>query len=813
MRSQSSSTHDPGLDLEYRKLLLAVFAMCAVTLTYEILKTITLSLQVFHNIAFVVISVTMLGLGGGGTLASWLSRRGVRPTQGPLWISAMGFAGAVLLGEIVGSRLQDVRWLIVVGIIPYVFIGLFMSLAIASNPGRVGTTYAADLAGAALGCLGAIAGLQITGRAGAVILIIAGIGFAASSALAWGTSRSRALVPLGCLIGVAVLLPFEARLFPFRPNSHKQYGMLLDDPKIETRVDWSRWGYLGRLDSVIPDKGIERFAHGKGAQIALDRGCDFRFLFASGDNWSPTIACPNKPEALEALGREILHNAPYAVTRPGPDVLNIGLGGGVDVFLALRNGARSVVGVEINPLMIEAVRDRHRGFFNDPYHDPRVSIVELDGRTFSDYTRRRFDVITLTAVDTGAGLAAGAYVLSENYLYTQEAFDAYVRLLNDDGVIYVFRTVRGMFRVLSTFVAALRRVGEKQPERHVAVFSRGDSEWWGAILSRRSLAEPQIFAMRTLLSGAGGSTTFRYVPGAGGEDEALSRYFRAVREGKEAAYLGSATFDFSPVTDDRPFFYQNERDFLKSPARREIVRIFVTVALLAGALILLPLKGLPPSRSGPSIASIGVFFAMIGVGYMLVEISLIQLFVLYLGHPTYSVSVTIFSLLVFSGLGSFVAGRVRTRERRRVVFLAIAAALLLASIALRPVLGLVTVPWLAIRCSVVVALVAPLGLLMGIPFPTVIATMTSDPGRTIPWAWAANASASVIASVLAVPLAMTLGYSHVLWLAAAAYLIALLALLGMKVRDEAGLGSKDAAPVESGPPAGPRNSSADPLIT
>jgi spermidine synthase len=812
MRSQSSSTHDPGSDLEYRKLLLAVFAICAATLTYEILKTITLSLQIFHNTAFLVISVTMLGLGGGGTLASLLSRRGVRPAPGPLWSSAMGFAGAVLLGEIVGSRLQDVRWLIVVGIIPYLFIGLFMSLAIASNPGRVGTTYAADLAGAALGCLGAIAGLQITGSAGAMILIIAGIGFAASSALAWGTSRSRALVPLGCLIGVAVLLPFEARLFPFRPNSHKHYGMLLDDPKIETRVDWSRWGYLGRLDSVIPGKGIERFAHGN-AQTVLDRGCDFRFLFASGDNWSPTIACPNKPEALEALSREFIHDAPYAVTRPGPDVLNIGLGGGVDVFLALRNGARSVVGVEINPLMIEAVRDRHRGFFNDPYHDPRVSIVELDGRTFSDYTKRRFDVITLTAVDTGAGLAAGAYVLSENFLYTQEAFDTYVRLLNDDGVIYVSRPVRQLFRLLSTFVAALRRVGEKQPERHVAVFSRGESIWWGAILSRKPLSDVQIAAVRTLLSGADRSTTFHYVPGADGGDEAMSRFFSAVGKGEEAAYLGSAAFALWPVTDDRPFFYQDERAFLTSPAGREILRILVPIVFLAGALILLPLRGLPPSRSGPSMASIGVFFTMIGVGYMLVEISLIQLFVLYLGHPAYSVSVTIFSLLVFSGLGSFVARRVRTSERRRLVFLAIAAAVLLGSIALRPILGLLTVPWLAIRCAVVVALVAPVGLLMGIPFPTVIATMTSDSGTTIPWAWATNASASVIASVLAVPLAMTLGFSRVLWLAAAAYLIAMLALVGMKVRDEAGLGSKDAAPVEGGPPAGPRNSSADPLIT
>src|SRR5690606_4088356 len=157
---------------------------------------------------------------------------------------------------------------------------------------------------------------------------------------------------------------------------------------------------------------------------AAAHGVDFRFLFASGDNWSLTMNFGDNYAYRDRIIRAAPQSSAF-MFHEQPDVLNIGLGGGIDVLVALSHGAASVEGVEINPLMIQAVEDWYPDYFDAPYADPRVNIHELDGRTFVNNTDRKFDIITLTAVDTGAGLAAGANILSENYLYTQQAFDRY----------------------------------------------------------------------------------------------------------------------------------------------------------------------------------------------------------------------------------------------------------------------------------------------------------------------------------------------------------------------------------------------------
>lgn len=756
------------------RLLLGVAMLSASMLLIELLKTIVLSLQLFHQNAFLVVSLSLVGLGGGGSLAALVARKRPAAVETLLWPSAVAFGISIVLVELASTRLTAIPVLVAINTIPYIFVGLFLSLTFLSRPQDAGRIYFFDLVGAAAGCVGLVFVLNASGSAGAVVLTASALALAGSAAIAHG-SRLRLTVSCVLLITVLGAVGVHETLFPYRPGPVKHYGRILADPQIQSRLDWSRWGFLGRLDSVAPIRGFDRLIYDVATGATRD-GCETRYLFASGDNWSYTYFCPpHAPGFLDRLARSSGHRSPYLASPPEPDVLNIGLGGGIDVFLALRNGAKTVTGVEINPMMIEAVRDKHRAFFGDPFHDPRVTIKELDGRTFVNSTKQSFDVITLTAVDTGAGLAAGANLLSENYLYTQEAFEGYFRILRPGGVIYIFRPLHELQRALTTAMAALQNLGEAHPERHAAVFHGG--AWSSALLARKPFAPETLAKLREALPAAPMNMTIDYLPGMPGGHEGLAVYFAKVAQGRGQEFLDSLAENFTPVTDDSPYFYQLERNLLTSAAGRVLLKVLLCVLGLAVLLMLVPLIGLESMERGPFITVL-VYFSAIGLGFMFVEIAMVQKLALFLGHPSYSVTTTIFSMLVFSGLGALVGVPLVERggELRKVVpFLAVCLAILGYAV-LTPALGRIAAESLAWRTAVTVALLAPGSFFMGIPLPLMIARLPRL-SPLIPWAWAANAFASVVGSVGTVMLAMVFGFTTVLLLAAIAYLVALVVML------------------------------------
>ena len=348
-----------------------------------------------------------------------------------------------------------------------------------------------------MGCLAVVELFKLTGEAGTLILTIALISIAGAALLAVAARRAGQLGASGLAVSLAVAAGTVA-LFPVYPA-------------IEKRLDWSRWGYLGRLDAVIPGRGIERFIYGGDIGRWLANGADFRFLFASGDNWSYVIDFRGIEEFKQRFVREAVASSPYHLVR-NSRVLSIGVGGSVDIFLALQCGARSVTGIEINPLMITAFKDVYGGFWAGSSRDPRVTIQELDGRTFvNDGGGDPFDVITLTAVDTGAALAAGGMVLSENYLYTREAFDQYFGRLTSDGVLFILRPRRQLLRAIVTAGASLRGLGAKSLERHFAVIGRG--EWLGALISRSPMTPERLAGITERTKAGYYSGAIQYLPG------------------------------------------------------------------------------------------------------------------------------------------------------------------------------------------------------------------------------------------------------------------------------------------------------------
>jgi hypothetical protein len=752
---------------------LAVFLLSVALLMFEILQTVTLSLQIFSSNAFLVISVALFGLGAGGSMASYLTRSGRPMPRRWLWAFCLAFACSLLVTAVLNSRAFGVVPLIAFSVGPYFCVGLFLSGVFHRWTGSAGRLYFFNLAGSAFGCVGVVWALDTIGDAGLVHFVIAFLALAAAACLALPLSR-RALALTGvAAVLVALLLPLSSTLFSYLPSPDKTYGRIARADESMSTLVWSRWSYLGRIDSVIPYGGIG-FAYFDGWVQDTDGGSQSLVLFASGDNWTTLVDFGGDDAYRQRFVREMVPSAPYAFFE-APSVLNIGVGGGVDVFLALEHGARSVVGVEIHPLMIEAIQERHSEYFDGAANDPRVEIVELDGRTFVDQSPERFDVVTLTAVDTGAGLASGAYILSESYLYTQEAFESYLELLEEGGVLFAYRPRLQLLRLLTTASAALRELGAEHPAEHMAVF--GGGPWVGALIAREPLGPER----RALLEGRLARGDFggpeRGAAGTGNEGF-LARYLEELAAGREQEFLERFALEVRPVEDDQPFFYHQERPFSSSPAGELLLTILGVVGVAAAFLIFLPLVALERSSRATRRASTLTYFFAIGLAFMLVEIALIQKLALFLGHPSHSLTVTMFTILVFSGLGSLTVDRL-PRLARGLQGAAILGVVLIAvfySVGMSPLLASLQVESLAGRVGIVVALMAPGSYLMGFPFPSMIRRLSGENRSLICWAWGFNSLASVVASIAAVIVSMNFGFSVTLQAGALCYVVAAAAL-------------------------------------
>ncbi len=756
-------------DVPLGALTAAVFFTSLAALMFQILQSVTLSLQVIHTTGFLVISLAMFGLGAGGSLASMLMRRGMTRSPGWLWAVALAGSVSMLVAGILGSRFSALEVLIPISFFPYLSVGLMLSVIFQRWPEHAGRIYCFDLLGSGIGCLGLVWALNGLGDAGLVQLLIAEFAILGALCLAIPLSR-RAIATTGAIaIGIAALAPLSDQLFIYLPSPNKTYGHILRSQKMQSTLDWSKWGFLGRLDSVIPGPGIEDYAYaGEWVRDADGIGSESRILFASGGNWATIIDFKEDDAYRARFLREAVPAAPYLFFTD-PDVLNIGVGGGIDVFLALASGARSVVGVEINPLMIEALR-RYPEFFDNPAGDSRVTILEIDGRTFVDDTKDQFDVITITAVDTGAAISAGPYILSENYLYTREALDAYLSRLTDDGVLFVYRPGADIMRVLATATASLRALGVENPQEHFAIF--GGSRWIGAIVARSPLSPERanLLSERLARGDFGGASYF--IPGL--RNVGFKPFIDAVAEGRETEYLRQRKTNHLPIFDDRPFFYNYDHDLLSGKAGQFLLGILYL--LVPGALVFIFVPLIKMQVRGGSrvwMPTLG-YVAFIGVGFMFIEVALVQKLALFLGHPAYSLTVTLFSILVFSGLGSLIVDRVAGPSVRFVTRCLIGVVLISIFYAggLQPLLERLQVPSLVGRATIAAALLAPGSMLMGMPFPSMVRRLGRDRRSLISWTWAVNGFASVIASIVAVMISMKWGFASTLLAGSLCYLLA-----------------------------------------
>lgn len=475
-----------------------------------------------------------------------------------------------------------------------------------------------------------------------------------------------------------------------------------------------------------------------------------------------------------------------------PAILIIGSGAGREVLDGLRRKARAITCVEINPIVQDLVSRRMNDFWGGLFRQPAVKLVTEEGRSFINRSQERYDVIIASHSISNAAAATGMLNLSENYVLTREAFQEYLAHLSPGGVLFITWPETQMPRLLATAREALLRSGIQRPGQHFYLFrvqEKAGAPMVAMVISQSAFLPGMIRRMEAYRKGmlpVYPENTLLYAPFS---DRQTSRY---------GALLGQPGTRIAPATDDRPFFHQpvswNALEWAdwrlmfsgqaipegKSIAEMTLGFVFLFACLISLLLILLPLRwGAGAGLHIPGKWRFLLYFAALGLGFIMAEMALIQWFTLYLGQPVLSLSTILAGILFFSGAGSFVSGRIALNGRRfSVRYIPLLVGMLLGAAFLAPILFEASIGWaLPWRISLTMAFLAPLGLMLGMPFPTGIRLVNTISPAFIPWAWGINSFFTVIGSVFALILGMVVGFKLVIVVAAGCYGVAGIALM------------------------------------
>ena len=787
------------LKTQERTLLLGIGLSSFAALLLELGLTRLFSVVLFYHFAFLAISIALLGLGAGGVFA-YLGRARLAKVATRTLAANLCCANAIAIPAVLEIVLHvpvslELSWtnllkltvLYLSAAIPFFLTGLLFSVVFAREAGTITRLYGADLLGGALACLAVVPLLNWVGGPNAILFAAMTMALAA---VLWATSTGTRKVAgaLAGLLLVLMVVNYSGRVI----DVIYAKGVFRD----KSWVEFARWNAISRVE-------VDRQGDA-GKAIVIDADASTYIMNADPHAWQGTEWQKNLMSAPPALAN---------VLRPRGDFAIIGPGGGVDVLRAVANGSPSVTAIEINPIIANSImRGGYADYSYHLYQRPEVDLHVTDGRSFVRNADKRFDVVQMTLVDTWASTAAGAFALSENSLYTVDAFREYFEHLKPDGLIAVtrweFQQPREALRVVSVATEALHQLGVANPAGHFIVVSEGDLDEDGipvVVLAKKSpFTKEEEEAVRAHLE-AHSSLVALYLPSEPGANPFSALIARNDPRGfaKEYAY------NVAPVDDNAPFFFftlktdqiLHDGGLQKGIDWKVNLGVVVLGMVLAISLVAVLAFLLVPMMvaGGRQRALPLLYFVAVGLGYILVEIAFIQRFVLFLGHPTYALTVVIFLLLLSSGAGSLLSRRWLSHARRAwIPLVLLIGAICIYTWGLSGLLSwLIGLPF-AMKLVVSAVVLVPLGLAMGMPFPTGLrglanmaetelpASELGEPPNTadnaVEWAWAMNAAASVLGSVLAMVIAIHFGLNVTLACGAVASAVALGLLPGLAPR-------------------------------
>ncbi len=807
------------------RLHLSLFLLSTATLVFEINLTRLFAVAQFYHFAFMIVSLALLGFGASGTalalVPAWAQRQRADEALSRFGLACgLGMLGSYLFINGLPFDSFSIAWdprqavLLVAHYLaltlPFFFSGLAVGVLLTAAPGEAGRTYGVNLLGSAAGCALALAAPAWLGGEGVVTLSAALAASAALIPLDPAVPARSARLAGALALGVLLFCCYDlgarlagwptAQALALRLSPYKSLSYALQFP--QATLIFQEWNAFSRVD-VVASRGIRSLP-----------GLSYRYLrppppehglFVDADELSPIVLPGADPLFAEYLPAAIAFRL-----RPAADALILEPRGGLDVTTALALGARRVTAVEANPLIVQAARH--------VYDDPRVRTVIESDRSYLQRSTEQYEVVVLSLATSYHPIRSGAYSLAEDYRYTVGSFRDALARLKPEGLFVVTRWLQNPpseeLRAFALAVTALERNGLDPAERIVALRGYNTAT---LLVKTQPFTAAELGAIRAFA--ADRAFDLIYAPGLRADES--NRYnvqpepvyyqtFTALLNAEpRQAWYASYPFEVTPPTDDHPFF---GHFFKWSQAGQVLAELgwtwqpfggagyFVLLALLALALalatglMLLPVVArrlLPPrpatgAGGAPSLPAL-IYFGLIGLAFLLVEIPLIQQFILYLGQPAYAVTAVLFTLLFFSGIGS----RLSTRLPHQPALGGLVALAFGLPFFLPRIFDLTLGLAFPLRLGLSVVLLAPLGVFMGLPFPKGIAWLLEregerrqlpDASAAVPYAWAVNGAMSVVSSVIAALLALSFGFSWALFVGASCYAGAWLTVIACPAR-------------------------------
>jgi spermidine synthase len=781
------------------RFYVGVFLISASGLMLQLIQTRILSVVLWYYLAFLIIGMAMFGITAG---AVWVYLRRERFTEQTLPADLTYFSAALAVATAVCAALQmtlpvassqgftdliAAAELALCLAIPFFLSGVVLSLALTRSRYPVGRVYGVDLGGAAAGCLGVLALLNVTDAPNGLlwVAVIAALGAVSFAGSTEGVIAPA--MPLGGLLSrtrtIFVLLVLCAGL---GATTHGAFRPLFvkGEPETGEQVPiFSEWNTFARV--TVRDKGVHPPA-------MWGPSASFR-----GENW----AVAQRDLSIDGVAGSTAYRFDGDLAHVGflkDDVINlahylpghqraavIGVGGGRDMLSARAFGVPDVTGVEINPILVRLLTTEP-GFadFSALTTAGGLHFENDEARSWFARSRDKFDIIQMSLVDTWAATGAGAFTLSENGLYTVEAWKIFLNHLTPNGVFTVSRWYAPGYideagRTISVAVAALYELGVKDPRQHI--FLAASTLIGTLIISREPLSADNLAVLKKIAA----EKQYRVLLSPDGI--AATEVLRQIADSPDRAslvrYTADLPLDLTPSTDERPFFFNQLP--LSSPTRllallrhgptegvaygnisaaKVLLQLNVISLLLVVITIVLPLRP-AISDAGRTLTVAGTaYFLLLGLGFMFAEIGMLQRLSVFLGSPIYALSIVLFSLILATGIGSLVSGRISFGRRGQLLAWAALTGIYLVVLPfwLPAALDVCASGPLLLRAALCVAVTAPAGVLMGFGFPLGMRLVQAIDRRPTPWFWGINGAAGVFASSLAVALSTAFGIYTVL---------------------------------------------------
>ncbi|HYD18317.1 MAG TPA: hypothetical protein VEF76_07555 [Patescibacteria group bacterium] len=764
----------------------AVGLVCAAVMALQILQSRIFSVVTWYHLSFLTISIAMFGL----TLGALDVYRGDKAEQQKNLNASLRdatlrfgvFAVAAMLVQmyvpIVDTNFQSIAFTLplVAGVAAacYYQAGKVVSLCLTRSGLPVGRVYAADMIGASLGCLGSIALMKCVDAPSAVLLVA---GAAIASGLIFDSAKKGRAIVIASAVVLTAIGIVNASLTdrPIYPRWSKTIKLDRDI------ISYEEWNPISRVTVSPPPPDLPVYVAAASPVMPADTKTEYQMLRVDGAAHTAILKFDGKSwdqvKFLEYDLTNLVHFIPDLKT-----VGIVGVGGGRDLLAALYFGARQVTAVDINDVQIKLLTTvpEFRDYSNLS-QQPGVRIVNSEARSWFTHNPDKYDLIQMSLIDTWVSSAAGAFALTENALYTVDAWRTFFNRLNAGGIFTVNRfhysiaACNDLCRLATITVAALREMGHSDPWKHIFLAHSGNIV--SMIVGKDELSGTQLDALHD------NAARLQYTILASPRQAPKNKYLNAILHATTAAELDTAIrelpYDVSPTTDNRPFFFNQARIWKPWEVIRQATSgdmffqnlqghavatvnlyIIIVFSVVASLLVLvLPFKGSLKHAPGEFLRAGTAYFALIGLGFMFVEITLMQMMSMFLGHPVYGLGIVLFGMILSSGIGSFLSESYPLDTRRKLVAAPICLMLYLgaAAFAVSPLMQVFIEAGFAARLAVCLGVIFPAGLMMGFAFPTGMKLTERISDTLTPWFWGINGAFGVVASALAMVISIGFG--------------------------------------------------------